>query len=223
MRTAGNGRTMTDLDDETFPEQFSAESRAALAAAVDDLVAAVRAHTEHVMGLRGGSSEMPGVHEANRRVEQAIAGWNERVVDHTGTFPVALAGLDEELAEAEGEEEGEDLLEGAPLAVVSRWDLVVTDSAVLIEAGRQAHKRLRPEEQDQDAAVAVAGVGQALYALMHERGEPWYDFPGLEVVRGMRAYVQPQEPAVSFTDDDAEMEAPVAEPAGERLYLESWA
>ena len=213
-----------DVDDDSFPEQFSDETRAALATAVDELVASVRAHAEHLMALRGGSSEMPGLHEANRQVEQAIATWNERVVDHTGTFPVSLAGLDEDFEDLEDEDEDEeDLVDGAPLAVVSRWDLVVTDTDALVAAGRQAHKRHRPEEQDEDAAVAVAGAGQALYALLHERGEPWYDLPGVEVVRGIRAYVQSQEAAEPFTDDDTETQAPIEEPPGERLYLESWA
>lgn len=221
---------MDDLEDQTddgFPEQFSAETREALVAAVDQLVAAVSAHARHVIGLRGGSSEMTGVHETNAQVEQAIAAWNERVFDHTGTFPVSLAGLDDDLenfdADADADEDEEELVDGAPLAVVSRWDIVVTDADALLAAGRQAHKRNRPEEQGEDAAVSVAGVAHALYTLLHDRGEPWYDLPGVEVVRAIRAYVQPEEPAAPFTDDDEETEAPVAEPAGQRLYLESWA
>ncbi len=213
-----------DEDDVDFPEQFSAETREALAAAAEELAAAVRDHTKQIISLRGGSSEIPRVHEANRRIEELIAAWNERVFDHTGTFPIALAGLDDDHEDFDADEDDEEVAaDGAPLAVVSRWDLLVVDSEALVAAGRQAHLRNRPEERDKDAVVAVAGVGQALYAVMHEIGEPWYDLPGVEVVRGVRAYVRPDEPAEPFTDDDAETDVPVAEPTGERLYLESWA
>ncbi len=109
---------------------------------------------------------------------------------------------------------------GRALAVVSRWDLV-TDADDLIAAGREAHKRNRPEEQDEDAAEAVAGVGQALYAVLHDLGEPWYSLPGVEVMRAVRAFVTRPEPAEPFTVD--EIEPLIVEPAGERLYLESWA
>ena len=211
-------------DEDEFPEQFSQRTRETLTGAVEELVAVLRAHAEHVGGLRGGSSEMPGVHEANRQVEQAIATWNERAFDHTGTFPVSLAGLDDDFEDfdAEDDVDDDDLADGRPLAVVSRWDLVVTDTEALVAVGREAHLRNRPEEKEEDAAVAVCDAEQALYAVLHERGEPWYDLPGVEVVRGIRAYVQPEQPAEPYTNDDAETEARVEEPPGERLYFETW-
>ena len=210
------------LDDDVGPEQWTDETRSAVEAATDELLAAVRSHVRLVSGLRGGSSEMQAVFDANRAVEQAIDAWNERVFDYTGTFVVSLEGKYDE-ADDEGDVEDDLLAEGPALAVVSRWDLLVTDPQALLAAGRDAHKRLRPEELDVDAEVAVAGVGQALYALTHERGELWYDLPGIEVVRGIRAYVAPDEPTEPFTDDIAETDAPVVEPEGERVYLESWA
>ncbi len=211
-------------DEDDFPEQFSQQTREALTNAVEELVTVLRAHAEHVGRLRGGSSEIPGIFEVNARVEQSLAAWNERAFDHTGTFPVSLAGLgDESGASGDDGVDDDDFADGTPLAVVSRWDLVVSDAEALVASGRQAHLRNRPDEQEEDAAVAVSGVGQALYAVLHERGEPWYDLPGVEVVRGVRAYVQPEQSAQPFTDDVAETEALVEEPPGERLYLESWA
>jgi hypothetical protein len=214
-----------ELDEDFGPEQWTVETRSAVEAATDELVAAVRSHVQLVSGLRGGSSEMPAVFDANRIVEKAIDAWNERVFDYTGTFVVSLEGKYDE-ADDEGDElddEDDPVAEGAALAVVSRWDLLVIDPQALVAAGREAHKRLRPEELDEDAEAAVAGVGQALDALTHERGELWYDLPGIEVVRGIRAYVAPNEPVEPFTDDVEEIEAPVVEPEGERVYLESWA
>lgn len=214
--------------DDAFPEQFSVQTRDALKAAVEELVEALHRHAEHVAGLRGGSSEIPSVHEMNRQVEMAIAGWNDRVVEHTGTLPVSLAGFGEDEYEEEeddgDDEDDEEVVDGStPVSVVSRFDLLVKDAEALVKAGRDAHKRNRPEEQDEDAAVAVPNFGQALYAVLYERGEPWYDLPGVEVVRGIRAYVQPDEPAEPFTEDEAEVEVPIAEPAGDRWFRESWA
>lgn len=211
-------------DDDFGPEQWTDETRSAVEVATEELIAAVRSHVQLVTGLRGGSSEMQAVFDANRSVEKAIDAWNERVFDHTGTFVVSLEGkYHEDDEEGELGDEDDLVVTGSALAVVSRWDLLVTDPEVLVTAGREAHKRMRPEELDEDAEVAVAGVGQALYALTHERGDLWYDLPGIEVVRGIRAYVAPDEPTEPFTDDDEETEAPVVEPEGERVYLESWA
>ncbi len=77
-----------------FPEQWTEQTREALNAAVEELVAALRAHAEHVAHLHGRTSEMQSVFEVNQQVERAIAAWNERAFDHTGTLPVSLAGLD---------------------------------------------------------------------------------------------------------------------------------
>jgi hypothetical protein len=41
------------------------------------------------------------------------------------------------------------------------------------------------------------------------------------VVRGVRRYVRPDEPAVPLDEDD--LEAPIVEPEGEQIYGESWA
>ncbi len=210
-----------DLDDEhdDHPEQFSEESRAALESATAALVEGLQRHTQAVLGMRGGSKETPAVFAINEEVERLVDEWNDRVLDHTGTYPLALI-----THEDDEDDEDEDLVElgdGTPVAVVSRFDLVVTDSAALTEAGRQAHRRLREGEDEEDAAAAVSGVGQALYALLHERGEPWYELPGVEVVRGVRRYVRPNEPAVPLDEND--LEVPIVEPDGEQIYGEAWA
>jgi hypothetical protein len=217
-----------DMDDELseFPEQWSDETRDALNASVEELIAALRAHAAHVAYLTGRSTEITSVFEVNGQVERAIDAWNQRAFDHTGTFPVSLNGLDEDGDQFDDEDDidkPDELVTSPAVAVISRFDLVVTDTDELIAAGREAHKRNRPEEQDEDAVAAVPDVGQALYAVLHEQGEPWYRMPGVEVVRGVRAFVAPEEPAEPFSDEDADEVEPIVEPAGERLYLESWA
>lgn len=206
-----------------YPEQFSERTRTALDAAVEGLVEALRRHAHYVGGLRGGSSELAGLFEANAEVESLIDAWNERVGDHTGTFPVSLIRPEEDLDDdLEDDSELRAVSDASPISVVSRWDLLVVDVAALVRAGREAHKRVYPGENDEDAAAAVPDAGQALYALCHDAGEPWYDIPGIEVVRGVRAYVRPDEPATPLSAED-DIEATIVEPAGERIFGESWA
>ena len=205
-----------------YPEQFSQSTREALQLSVAALVDALQRHANLVSGMRGGSSETPAIFDANEEVERLIAAWNERVMAHTGTFPVSLQGLGGDEDEfLKGEDGQEDLTDGEPLTVVSRWDLRLVDADALMGAGREAHKRLYPGETDADATVAVPTPGQALYAILHEHGEPWYDMPGIEVARGVRSYVKPSEPATPLSDEDDEFEA-IIQPPGERLFGESW-
>ncbi len=175
-------------------------------------------------GLRGGSSEMLGLFDANADIERLIHEWNERVGDHTGTWPVLLERRGDELEDIDSDDDDDvlRLSDGEPISVVSRWDLQVVDAVALIEAGREAHKRLQPRENDEDAAFAVPDAGRALYALLHEAGEPWHDMPGVEVVRGVRAYVRRHVPAGPLSPEDVGDET-IVEPAGDRLYGESWA
>jgi hypothetical protein len=210
-----------EIDD--YPEQFSQQTREALDLSVDALIEGLQRHAKLLSGMRGGSSEMPAVHETNAEVERLIAAWNERVSDHTGTLPVSLQGFDDEDDEEllEGEEAAE-LVDGEPLTVVSRWDLQVVDTDELMQAGREAHKRVWPDENDEDAAVAVPNVGQAVYALLHERREPWYDLPGIEVIGGARVFVRPIDPPTPLSSED-DLDEAIAEPPGERLFQEGWA
>jgi hypothetical protein len=61
-----------------YPKQFSQQTREALGRSVDALVDGLQRHTKLLSGMRGGSSEIPAVHEANAQVERLIAAWNNR-------------------------------------------------------------------------------------------------------------------------------------------------
>ncbi|MBI1378538.1 MAG: hypothetical protein GC157_13790 [Frankiales bacterium] len=209
------------MDEADEPQQFSEQTSGAINAAVDALVDALRSHAAFVGALRGGSSEMPSLFAANEAVERLITEWSERVFDHTGTFPAVLVG-DPDLDGSDDDEDGwEELTEGDPLTVVSRWDLALVDPGALLDAGRAAHRRNRDEETDEDAAMAIATPANALYAILHESGEPWYRIPGVEVIKGARLFIRPDEqPAPLSADDEGD---DVGQPAGEVLFGESWA
>jgi hypothetical protein len=212
-------QAMNDSEFEEYPEQFSDESRAALQEAAAALRQGLQDHVEALLAMRLGSRDVQQVLSLNHELERLVDGYNERAFDHTGTYPLSLNTPDDDGLQQDADE-FEEPVNGTPVAVVSRWDLVVTDTDALQQAGRLAHKRTY-DESDEDAAVAVSGVGSAMYAVLHERGEPWYDLPGVEVVRGVRAFIRPDEPVEPLTDDD--IDEPIIEPAGERLYGESWA
>ncbi len=207
-------------DAEDFPEQYSESTREAMKAAVEALIEGLRAHASFVARLRGGSSELQGLFVANDEVERLLDRWNEAVFDHTGTFAVSLALPEEQEVDDELDEE-EDPQDGSPLSVISRWDLTLIDAQALLRAGRQAHQRLNPDENDEDAEVAVPDPAQALYALLHEAGEPWFDLPGVDVAYGARVFIEPDDPVPTPADDD--FDAPIVQPPGRRLYGESWA
>lgn len=213
-----------DLDDVEPPDQHSAESRQALEQATHDLIAALRRHVDYATGMRGGSSELKRLYELNNEVEKLLASWDDRVSDHTGTSPVVLVAREHD-QEYPDDEDDEDLPAGVEdVAVVSRWDLRITDRDALLHAGREAHKQSDPTENDEDAQAVVRSAVDALYALRYECGEPWYEFPGVHVVNGARIYVRPDEPLRPVDPTGPEdFDAYLRRPSGEEVLSESWA
>lgn len=211
-----------------YPQQFSNPTREALETSVDELVDAVRRHAAHLLSVRGATSEMNGLMAANDDVARAVEAWSNRVFDHSGTFPVFV--------EVEDDDDDDSLLDdfesdlesapaplptGAPLSVVSRWDLEVEDVDALIRSGREAHLRQWPHDSPQDAEVAVPDVSQALHCVLQEAAEPWYTLPGIAVVRGQRALVLAAERAGRLLPEE-DMDEVIVEPPGERLATEVW-
>ncbi|MCA0328607.1 MAG: hypothetical protein LCI03_01735 [Actinobacteria bacterium] len=208
------------MDDFDEPEAYSPETLAALRSAVRELGDALVEHVELLAGLHGGSAEMAGLFAANEKVADLIAAWNERVLDHTGTSPVYLLDRDDDfIDEEEPDDDGTAVADGDILSVISRWDLQVEDVDALVSAGREAHRRNRPEEDTEDAAVAVDGAALAIYAVLHEKGEPFYQLPGVAVLSGLRVFVRPDD-AVAVAADEISDE--VYQPPGEVLFSESW-
>ncbi len=213
------------LDDLEPPDQHSVESRLALEQATRDLISALQRHVDYATGMRGGSSELKRLHKLNDEVEKLVAAWDDRVLDHTGTSPVVLLTRDPVEEDADDEDpENEDLPAGVEdVTVVSRWDLRITDRDALLRAGREAHKQSDPTENDEDARAVVRSSVDALYALRYERGEPWYEFPGVHVVSGARMYLRPEEPLRPVDPSPDQLDAYLRRPAGEEVLSEGWA
>lgn len=208
------------MDDFDEPEAYSDETLAALRSAARELGQALAEHAEFLAGLHGGSAEIAGLFAANEKVADLVAAWSDRVFDHTGTTPVYLMNRDEDDEDFDDEfEEPAEVVDGDLVSVVSRWDLRIEHPQALIASGREAHRRNRPEEDDEDAAVAVDSAAMALYAVLHEAGEPFYRLPGVQVTQGLRVFVRPEEEPTPLDDD---MSDTVSQPAGEVLFSESW-
>lgn len=202
-------------------EQYTEETRRLLEAATTSLGALLRQYTAEAGTMLGGSSETRALFEPNRALDRAVREWNDRAFAHTGTFPLRLRdddGFDED------EESDEDPVEvQAEISVVSRWDLVVLSVEDLVGAGRSAHRRTWPQDTEEDANVAIAEPSNALYAILYEAGEPWFEIPGVEVVSGFRVYIAPSGPLQMTDDLDIEdQKAGVDAPEGAVLFGESW-
>lgn len=214
------------MDTDVDIEQFSAQSAAQLKATTQALKSALDDYLQLVTSLRGGSVDLQRVFDANEVIRREAMRWDDAAGDHTGTFPLAIEDLDEDDDEDldEEDEESETVYE---ISIVSRWDLEVSDVPALIEGGRAAHRRLQTKESEEDAKVAIADddIGPALYALVHERGEPWYDLPGVFVLGGHRDYIDrdgDQPMTAADADDDLPELAPLRIPDGDVVYSESW-
>ncbi|SDV00710.1 hypothetical protein SAMN04488544_3360 [Microlunatus sagamiharensis] len=212
--------------DEAELDQYSDETRSRLKAAADAFATAIEQHTARLLELSGGSTQVHEVFGLNATVRRAAASWDDAVFDHTGTFPLAVDLDEDDEDDVLDDDEEEDLSSEVSVSVVSRWDLEVTSVEDVVAAGREAHRRNNPDESDQDARARIGdrGVGQALYALVHDFGEPWFEIPGLELAGAHRVYVARDE-QLETTDDEDEDEdesLPIVIPGGEVLYRESW-
>ncbi|MGC4940888.1 hypothetical protein [Kribbella sp. DT2] len=205
------------MDDTLDIEQYSDESRAALRRRTDELIDGLRAHAEAVLGLRGGSAEQADLWAENEKLGRLLGGWDDAVLDHTGTS-VSPGGYDDEDELEDDEEVAVDVI-----SLVTRVDLGVRDADELLTAGRAAHRRSWAEETEADAEVAVDDVVQAVYAIIHDAGEPWLDLPGTGLLAATRVYVSPEDYEAPHEDfsPEAVLEQ-VAVPDGMVVFSESW-
>lgn len=207
-------------------EAFSGESRERLVRATATLIQGLQQYVSDVSVMTGRSKELPALFARNRSVEALVGAWNDAASDYTGTLPLLL----EEPASggelgAEGVEEPdstEGVLGGPLISVVSRFDLVIDDVDHLLDIGRTAYRQTHPEEDLDDAAVAIESPAHALSAIAEATGEPWVDLQGIRLASGFRLYVIPDEPSQTGVDEPAESLDDFSLPIGEVIFSESW-
>lgn len=206
---------MSEQDYEQSPEQFSEESRKALAEAAQQLTERLQAHTAALLAL-GSQADLDTLFEQNTELEEVVENWNDAVLDHTGTSPLALE-VDED------EDEPDDIEQDQVVSVVSRFDLRVADLDALLAEGRAAQERILAEDEASDLRDPVESAEQAIYAISREIGEAWFALPGVELIAAARAYVVPEEPFEALQPDAEDIVTELATPNGVVSYAESWA
>ena len=201
-------------------EQYTDESRAALTEATRRLVEQLEAHTAYLLTLRGGSSELLDLFDHQEAIGDVVRTWNDAVWDHTGTLALSLNDTEDDPDDWDDDDEDDVDLEGEIVSVVSRFDLRIADADAVLAARREAHRRLWPKENEEDALAAVSRIADARYSINHEAGEPWFDIPGAQPVSGARVFIavdQEYEPP-----DADEVEDDVSAPLGAVVYTEGW-
>lgn len=204
-------------------EQYTEESGRRLSESAAALVGLIEQYAVAVQAMHGGSSERSALFERNRELASAVAEWNERAFDHTGTSPLLLEEIEAgDLDDEDDEDDEESLPLEGQISVVSRWDLDVVNSAELIAAGHAAHRRHRPEETDEDADVAVHDATSAVTAITGEAWELWFEIPGVLVLSGVRVFVVPDERLEPLSVEPETGVDAVEAPAGQLTLVEAW-
>lgn len=207
---------MSEQDHEQTIEQFSDDTRKALAEAAQLLTERLQAHTAALLALNA-ESDFEALFEQNAELEELVESWNDAVLDHTGTIPLALVDT-EDLEEEEEEVQAEQVI-----SVVSRFDLRVVDTDALLAEGRAAQERVLAEDQESDLRDPVETTEQAIYAISREVGEAWFALPGIELIAGARAYVVPEQPFEPLEPEAEDIVTELTTPNGTVTYAESWA
>ena len=208
---------MSEQDHEQDIVQFSEQSRKALAEAAQQLTERLQAHTAALLAL-DGQADLDALFDQNAELEDLVESWNDAVLDHTGTIPLALVDLDDI------EEDEDDQLETDEIvSVVSRFDLRVADLDTLLAAGRAAQERILAEDEETDLREPIGTAEQAIYAISREFGEAWFALPGVELIAAARAYVVPEEPFEALQPEAEDIVTELTVPNGTVSYMETWA
>jgi hypothetical protein len=203
------------------PEQFSAITGSALRASAESVAQLALRYADLAAAMRGSTRDVAAIHSLNDELAEVVGDLNDRILDHSGTL--ALVMLDAEDEDEEFDDPGDSgpaAEAGTRLSVVSRWDVAVTDPGALLEAGRAAHLRQHPEDEAEDARLAIPDVGAALWEVLGDDGHLWCNVPGIEPLCGLKAGIAPED-GETATDGDDLGEA-LTLPAGEVFRTEAW-
>jgi hypothetical protein len=156
--------------------QWTAEAQARYGQRAEDLVIEIRRHVDATLQRQGRQAERQLYFQSAERVESAAKAFNDAEFDWCGSFPLALADVEDDDAWDDDEEDSEDDAEESRsvtvLSVVSRSDYHVTDADALIAAGRVAYSTAWPDDTDEDAQVRVQNVVSAAAEIKHAHGLP---------------------------------------------------
>jgi hypothetical protein len=79
-------------------EQYTEQSAQELVASAIQLIELIRRYTDEAVSMHGDSAELSELSRRNQSLAEAVASFNDRAFVHTGTRPLLLDVLDDEIA-----------------------------------------------------------------------------------------------------------------------------
>jgi len=199
-------------DDVGIDTQWTADARNAYVQRAEVLIAEIRRHVEATLQRQGRQAERRAYFESVKRLESAANAFNDAEFDWCGSFPLALAEVDED----EDDEVDDGRVFGV-LSVLNRSDYRITDVDAVIAAGRAAYLTAWPDDIEEDAQVRVQNVGSAAGEIMHANG-----LSGLDGTAGLEDYRDFTSVVVHDGEDDDDFHAaPFAIARGTSLFDDS--
>lgn len=166
------------MDDISEVDQWSDAARERYVRRTEELIAALKAHSALTLERSGRQRELGPYFASSETLENAATEFNEAEFDWCGSTPLNL--MDEDLDEFDDEDEDEEPT-GPVLSGLFRWDFTITDETAVIEAGRDAYRRVFPTDTDEDATLAVPDIGRAAAEIVHADDAAGFEnTPGLE-------------------------------------------
>ncbi|TNM64530.1 hypothetical protein FHN55_13470 [Streptomyces sp. NP160] len=172
-------------DDDLSPDLWSPESLEQYRARAQELSRVLAEHAALVEQRAGRQRELEDYVVSAERLQGAVNAFAEAEFAWCGSFPVRTSEADED-----GDEDGDggvwplpdpSLAEAPVISVLGRWDYVVTDADELVAHGRDSYRAAWPEDDDEDAALRVQTVLDAVRETLHEAPLPRLDdAPGLQ-------------------------------------------
>jgi uncharacterized protein YqeY len=78
-------------------EQYTEQSAQELVASAIQLIEVIRRYTDEAVSMHGDSAELSELSRRNQTLAEAVAAFNDRAFVHTGTRPLLLDVLDEDI------------------------------------------------------------------------------------------------------------------------------
>lgn len=191
------------MDQDT--QQWTPEARTQFETVARQAIDALTAHVDLIR--RVGPDDAAEQERSGSLLTAALDNLADAEFDLTGDFPYVLdlEFSPDDLAEEEGDDEGEEM---DTVAVLMRMDFAVDDHDVLLQTARQAV--VEHDEMDaEDAEESITEIEAAIFAVAHARGwDALLDdaVPGLAALSTYAEVVRDPEELELEVDEDPDDE-----------------
>jgi len=171
-----------DEDEDFTPWTTDGADRLRLAAA--EAATALQRHAETVGKLTSKSRPLDLIEASNLLLPALLEVANAQFefTGNSGPLGLLFNLVDDDDDDEEEEEDEDEQVATTGLSILQRRDYRVLDEASVITQGRDAYRRVWPDDTQTDATEDVTSLGGALYQLAHDAGT----WDVLERVDGLR-------------------------------------